>query len=181
MSNNSLRDVRVVSLAASRVEDHGRGGLRRAANAWVPVAACILAIALESTSYFGVDHTSGPLRRFCEFLFGPYTQPQWWRTHILIRKWGHFTGYGILSLAWFRAFWMMWRTWRPAVQRQWSAHGLAMLGTLAVASADELHQLFLPNRTGSGWDVALDGCGGLVMQLIVGLWMERRLRRPESA
>jgi VanZ family protein len=54
-----------------------------------------------------------------------------------------------------------------------------MLGTLAVASADELHQLFLPNRTGSAWDVALDCCGGLVMQLLVGVWMERRRHSSE--
>ena len=36
---------------------------------------------------------------------------------------------------------------------------LALLGTALVASADEWHQTFLPNRTGSPWDVLLDCCG----------------------
>ncbi len=147
---------------------------RQRARAWVPVAICILVIGVESTPFFGADRTSGPLRRLCELFHGPFTQPQWWRTHIIIRKWGHFTGYGILSLAWFRAIWMTWRTGQSCTERQWIAHGLALLGTLAVASSDEVHQLFLPNRTGSPWDVALDCCGGIAMQLLIGTWMAWR-------
>ncbi len=175
MANSATAGRKLSESAEQRQWQGGSGGY--VASAWIPVGLCILVIAAESTVFFGADHTTGPLQRFCEFFFGPFTQPQWWRIHILIRKWGHFTGYGILSVAWFRAFWMTWRTWAAPAQRQWSAHGLAMLGTFAVASADEFHQLFLPNRTGSAWDVALDCCGGLVLQLLVGLWMERRRDR----
>ena len=146
-------------------------------SAWVPVLVCVLVIACESTVYFGADHTSGPLQRFFEFLLHRhFTQPQWWRLHIIIRKCGHFTGYGILSLAWFRAFWMTWpfSADRDGLRR--SAHGLAMLGTLLVASCDEVHQLFLPNRNGSIWDVMVDCAGGLLMQSLLWLWMRRRFR-----
>ena len=44
---------------------------------------------------------------------------------------------------------------------------LGLAGTALVASWDEWHQTFLPNRTGSPWDVLLDCCGALAMQLIV--------------
>ena len=50
------------------------------------------------------------------------------------------------------------------------------LGTALVASWDEWHQTFLPNRTGSPWDVLLDCCGALVMLLIVYVFL--RVHRP---
>jgi len=164
------------SLAMTPVA-RGRGGLRYQASAWVPVLVCVLVIACESTVYFGADHTTGPLQRFFEFLLHRhFTQPEWWRLHLIIRKCGHFTGYGILSIAWFRAFWMTWPFAEGPKQLRITAHGLAMLGTLLVASSDEFHQTFLPNRSGSIWDVMLDCCGGLIMQSLVWLWMRKRFR-----
>ena len=161
------------SLAAPPVP--GRRGFLHLASAWVPVLFCVLVISGESTPYFGADHTSGPLQRLVEFLLHRhFTQPQWWRLYILIRKCGHFTGYGILSLAWFRAFWMTWPFAQDRNGLRRSAHGLAMLGTLFIASCDEFHQLFLPNRTGSIWDVMVDCAGGLLMQSLIWLWMRKR-------
>jgi VanZ family protein len=173
MSSSPASEESSTNLAATSWLGRPRLSLR--VRAWLPVVLCIGAIACESTVFFGADHTTGPLQRFFEFFFGPFTQPQWWRIHIVIRKSGHFLGYGILSAAWFRAFWMTWRAHQPWLRRRFNAHGLAMIGTLAVASSDEFHQLFLPNRGGSAWDVLLDCCGGLVMQSLVFLWMQRRL------
>jgi VanZ family protein len=154
-----------------------RGSLWRQVSAWTPVLVCVLVIATESTVYFGADHTSGPLQRFFEFLLGRhFTQPQWWRLHLIIRKCGHFTGYGILSIAWFRGFWMTWRLSEDPNRRRITVHSLAMLGTLLVASGDELHQLFLSNRSGSIVDVMIDCTGGLLLQSLVWLWMQKRFR-----
>jgi len=51
------------------------------------------------------------------------------------------------------------------------------------ASADEFHQSFLPNRTGTPWDVLLDCSGALAMQLLVYVFHARaqaeRLERVE--
>ena len=144
-------------------------------SAWLPVLFCIFVISQESTVYFGADHTTQPLQRFFEWiLHRHFTQPQWWRLHLTIRKLGHFTGYGILSIAWFRAFWMTYRTRRAFVQRRFSAHALAMLGTLFIASCDEIHQLFLSNRSGSIVDVLVDCSGGAVMQILIWMWMRKR-------
>jgi VanZ family protein len=154
-----------------------RRGFKHLVSAWIPVLVCVLVIAGESTVYFGADHTSGPLQRFFEFLLHRhFTQPQWWRLHLIIRKCGHFTGYGILSLAWFRAFWMSWTVFDFSGRRRFATHALAMLGTLLVASSDEIHQLFLPNRTGSAVDVMIDCSGGLIMQLLISLCMYVRFR-----
>ena len=146
-------------------------------SAWLPVIVCVLTIAAESTTFFGADHTSGPLRAICEFFLGPLSGPRWWRMHHYIRKTGHFVGFGLLSASWFRAFWMTWRPLRSPERRRIAAHSLAMLGTFVIATADETHQIFLPNRTASPWDVALDCCGGAGMQLLIWLWMRRRVAR----
>ena len=157
-------------------ESRGAGGILHFVSAWLPVLVCVLIISQESTAAFGADRTTDPLQRFFEYFFGHFTQPEWWRLHMLIRKGGHFFFYGILSIAWFRAFWMT--AWRaaPASRRLKAVQAMAMLGTLAVASADEFHQTFLPNRTGTAWDVLVDCSGAVLLQLVVWLWMRRRLR-----
>lgn len=156
-------------------------GWRFYLSAWLPVVLAIGCIAVESQPFFGADHTSEPLRRIVEWLTGPLTQPQWWRLHIIIRKCGHFTGYGLVSLTWFRAVWMSYRPKRTEFARsrstrKLSAHLLAMLGTFLVASADEFHQTFLPNRTGTPVDVLIDCSGALLVQCVIFLVMLRFFR-----
>jgi VanZ family protein len=145
------------------------------ASAWIPVVICILVIAGESTPYFGADRTTGPLQHFFEFLFQRhFTEPQWWAIHIMIRKCGHFLGYGILSAAWFRAFWMTWPATGHIARRIATSHALALLGTLLIAASDEYHQLFLPNRTGSFRDVMVDCSGAFLVQALI--WIGMRIR-----
>jgi VanZ family protein len=129
-------------------------------------------IACESTEYMGSEHTSGPLRLLFQAIFGPVPDAQWEMLHHVIRKTGHFLGYGALGLAWLRAWWM-------TLPRSRFLHDafLALLGTALVASSDEFHQTFLPNRTGSAWDVLLDCCGAITLQLVVYVYM--RLFRPK--
>ena len=155
-----------------------RGGLRYWIRVWLPVALGICIIATESTKYLGADHTSGPLRAIYEAIFGPVSNVRWGSIHLVIRKSGHFMGYGLLGLAWLRAWWM---TLPRSVFLQDAA--LALLGTAMTASADEYHQTFLPNRTGTPWDVLLDCCGAIAVQLVVYVFMRifkpKRLARIE--
>jgi len=127
-------------------------------SAWWPVAVGVVVITTESTEYFGANHTSGPLRWLVQLIIGPVSYATWEIVHHLIRKTGHFLGYGALGLAWFRA----WRMTLPG-GRFLSHGGLALLGTALVASWDEWHQTLLPNRTCSQWDVLLDCCGATTM------------------
>jgi VanZ family protein len=150
---------------------NSRRGLRFWIGAWWPVAAGIAIIAVESTKYLGADRTSHPLRVLFEALFGPVADPRWETIHHYIRKSGHFLGYGGLGLAWLRALWMSLPGYRFFL-----ASGLALAGTALVASWDEWHQTFLPNRTGSPWDVLLDCCGALFMQMAAFMYL--RLLRP---
>ena len=149
-----------------------RRGLTHWIGAWLPVALGVAAIVLESNKFMGSNYTSGPLRWLYEALFGHVSNARWEIIHILIRKSGHFLGYGFIGLAWLRAWWMT----LPHSRFLQDAF-LALLGTALLASADEWHQTYLPNRTGSAWDVLLDCCGAITLQLVVYIFM--RLFRPK--
>ena len=138
---------------------------------WLPVLACAMVFAIESTPYLGADRTSAPLRRLAEMICGYGVDSHWILIHHIIRKTGHFLGYGIFSLACFRSFWMTWQNVaRP--MRQLLAYGFAILATFLVAGADELHQSFLPNRTGQFSDVLLDCCGAATLCFVLFLGMQ---------
>ncbi len=147
-------------------------GLKFWFGAWFPVLLGIAVIRLESTEFMGANHTSGPFRWIFEAIFGHVSNARWPIYHALIRKSGHFLGYGAVGLACLRAWWM-------TLPRSRFLHDalLALMGTALVATADEWHQTFLPNRTGSAWDVLLDCCGAISLQLLVYVYM--RLFRPK--
>ena len=141
--------------------------------AWLPVVLAICVITVESTQYLGADRTSGPLRVAYEYIFGQVDNLSWAEIHHDIRKTGHFIGYGLVGLAWLRAWWMT----LPRSNFLQDAL-LALLGTAVVASTDEFHQTLLPNRTGMASDVLLDCVGAFSIQLLVYLFM--RIFRPKQ-
>jgi VanZ family protein len=126
-------------------------------SAWLPVVIGVAVIALESTPAFGADRTSSPLRWLYQAIFGPVSDAQWDPIHFFIRKSGHFVGYGTLGLLWLRAWWLTLAALRAS--SFWRSALLGWAGAALVASCDEWHQTFLPNRTGSARDVLLDCCG----------------------
>ena len=158
------------------MSNNGRG-LNFWLRAWLPVVLGIGVIALESTLLFSAQRTSGPLRALYQALFGPVGDFEWEHIHFYIRKSGHFLGYGLLALAWLRAWWMT----LPKSVFMTDAL-LALLGTAMTASADELHQTFLPGRTGTPWDVLIDCSGAITLQFVVYVGMRifkpKRLARP---
>jgi VanZ family protein len=137
-------------------------------SAWLPVLLGIGVIVLESTVWFGADRTSHPLRVLFEALFGHVSNARWEVIHHAIRKSGHFVAYGLIGLAWLRAWWMT----LPRSHFLSDAM-LALLGTALIAGCDEWHQTFLPNRTGTPWDVLLDCCGAITLELLVYLFARR--------
>jgi VanZ family protein len=107
-----------------------------------------------------------------QFIFGPIGDARWDLVHHYIRKSGHFVGYGLIGLAWLRAWWFTLPHSRFLPDAL-----LALLGTALIASCDEWHQSYLPNRTGTPKDVLLDCTGAIVLQLIVYTFM--RTIRPK--
>jgi len=138
-------------------------------SAWIPAAICVLLIATSSSDTFSSDNTSSVLRPLMERIFGPMTNHFWCKLLFDIRKVGHFFAYGFVSLVFFRAWRMTFRLSHAysAVTASLRAAAVALISTLLLCSADEFHQAFLPQRTGSPWDVLLDMCGAITCHLIV--------------
>jgi VanZ family protein len=147
---------------------------------WVPAALSVVMIALESTATMSAQNTSEWLYPVWVRIFGPISAPHWAEVHHLIRKTGHFVGYGTVSLAFFYS-------WRQTLQRMTVRHWtlwrrssvLAVVCTLLVAIADEYHQSFLPSRTSSPLDVCLDLCGAIFAQLLLLLMIQLFSRSPK--
>ena len=149
-------------------------------SAWLPVLLFSTVFVAESTQYFGADRTSEPLQRVAEALFGYDIGVYWDTIHHVIRKTGHFMGYGVFSLVCFRGFWLAIEHESSRLTRRLRAHGLAILVTFLIAGADELHQCFVPNRCGQFSDVMLDTGGAAALGLMLYLGMQCGERRRES-
>jgi VanZ family protein len=148
---------------------------------WLPAALAVIVIAVESTVFMSAANTSKWLRPVWEWLFGPISSHRWSIVHECIRKTGHFTGYGLVSVCFFHGFRTTLRA-ADGLRALWVRSSVFAIGcTILIASADELHQAFLPNRGGSPWDVALDTCGAITAQLIVLFLMPRLSQRHESS
>lgn len=144
---------------------------------WLPVALCLATITAESTDTFSSAHTSGWLRHLAEHLFGAIAEPTWERAHHAVRKTGHFVGYGIMGLAWLRAWLLMSLSYlRRLTLARWRGYAVAMalFSTMVSATADEIHQTFIPSRTGLASDALLDTSGAAVLILLISLFWFRK-------
>jgi VanZ family protein len=150
----------------------------QALKAWIAAILWLIVITIESSSLGAARNTGRILYPLLHFLFG-LDPLRFEYVHFFIRKGGHVFGYGLLSLLLFRA-------WRETLRLPGSANwtlrwaNLAVLGTMLVASLDEYHQSFNPERTGSVRDVILDTCAGLAVQVLLFLlvtWAKSRESR----
>jgi VanZ family protein len=147
----------------------------QALKAWIAAVLWLIVITIESSSLGAASNTSRILYPLLHYLFGldPF---RFEHVHFFIRKGGHVFGYGLLSLLLFRA----WReTLRLPGGANWTLRwaNLAVLGTMLVASLDEYHQSFNPERTGSVRDVILDTCAGIAVQILLFTWVTLRKSR----
>jgi VanZ family protein len=135
---------------------------------WLPVAIWLGIIVLESTDMMSAEHTGSWLYRVLAVLFGRINPPRFELLHHVLRKTGHFLGYGVLCVLLFRAL-------RATFTGKLRRYALTALGlTFLVASLDEWHQHFLLSRTGKFGDVLLDTCGAACLQLLVLLLLRWR-------
>ena len=148
---------------------------------WKPWLAALLWLGLivfESTNALSAAKTSRILYPLLHFLLGldPAHFLIW---HFILRKTGHVIGYAVLSVLFYRA-------WKVTVSvsgnPRWSIvwARIAFTMTALVASLDEWHQTFLPSRTGTIWDVALDSSAALTVQVLLYFWLRQSGDSPDA-
>jgi VanZ family protein len=147
--------------------------------AWLPVLFGLTVIFFESTRTMSGANTGRWLLELCHSLWGQTDDAPVAVANIVLRKFGHFCGYGILSLLFRRAwYWSLRRSWQgPRSRLPFSAAALAVLCTCVVSCLDEWHQSFLPGRTSSIYDVLLDTAGAIVFTRAFMFVMARRRRK----
>jgi VanZ family protein len=143
---------------------------------WVPVFFGLSVIFMESTVTMGAGNTSRWLLDVCHALWGQTDTASFETAHFCLRKVGHFTGYGLLSVLFYRA-------WHASVDSFWKgsrkglrleAAALAVVCVFVVASLDEWHQSFLAGRVSSFVDVMIDTSGAIVFTAVAMVVMARR-------
>ncbi len=144
---------------------------------WIPALLWVGVIACESTGLFSAENTGRWLWQIVTRLFGAVNRQEFQLAHSILRKVGHFVGYGVLSyffyVGWRGRYLSQLRLARKELGRatgrawrgRWAALAIGM--TFVVAALDEFHQLFLPNRTGLFRDVLLDTLGGVAAVTMV--------------
>ena len=115
---------------------------------WIPVVLWAALICTLSTSTISAANTARIIDPVLRLLLPGITAAAVDVCHMLIRKAAHFTEFGVL-------FWLLVRG--PMAQRPY----LALMLCVVYALADESHQVFVPGRTASLYDVALDSTGAL--------------------
>ena len=139
--------------------------------AWLAVVAWAALISLFSTTWFSGEHTSGVLLPILRVLLPGATPDQLLELHTLIRKGAHVFEYAVLGGLLVRAL------------REEGLRGPALLAAavglgVAYAALDEFHQLFVPSRTSSPHDVAVDAMGVVTGTLLVLMSRARLLSHP---
>ena len=142
---------------------------------WLPLIAWTAMIFMASTDAFSAQHTGSVIQTIIAAIIGhPLPPEKFDLLHFVIRKLAHLTEYAILGALAFRAV--------RAEERGWSARWatIAIVIAFLIAASDEFHQSFVPSRTPSPVDVAIDTVGAAIAQGII-RWRVHRRRQPDSA
>jgi VanZ family protein len=149
------------------------------AMAWLPVLLGLIVIFFESTKGMSGANTGRWLLHLCHWLWGQVDIRSIETANLILRKLGHFCGYGTLGLL-FRRAWLITlrRSWKGQRSRlAFSASVLGVLCTFTVASMDELHQRYLMGRTSSIYDVLHDTLGAILFIRIFTLVLSQRSKK----
>lgn len=137
-----------------------------------PLIFWIVFIWFASTSRFSSLNTSAVIRPVLLWIFSNLSDAQAAAIHFLVRKVAHFTEYAILAFLARRAFVT---SSYAIIQQRWLQSGLLLV--VVCALLDEFHQSFVPSRTPSIYDSAIDVAGGLTVLLISKLYDNRAHKR----
>jgi len=137
---------------------------------WLPVLLWMIFIFIGSTDLMSAEHTSRFIAPFLRWFVPDVSATTIASIQLFVRKCAHLTEYAILASLLFRAFGQNQR-------RVGRAFAVSFFIAAIYAALDEFHQSFVPSRTGSPYDVAIDCAGALAGLLIY--WRALRNRKSK--
>jgi VanZ family protein len=134
--------------------------LRGTLKAWVPPVIWMLMIFSASGDAQSTQHSSLIFEPIMRWLFPQISQVRMDEVHFLLRKCMHLAEFAVLAgLFW----WSLRQTKVPAATAwRWADAGRALVLVVLYAASDEIHQAFVPSRTGHFADVLVDTAGGVI-------------------
>ncbi|MBD8070602.1 VanZ family protein [Bacillus sp. PS06] len=139
---------------------------------WIPaIGLCSLIFYATSSPSFTGHHTSSVIGQLIEGLFsliGLNVDPSVIidPLNLLFRKSGHFIFFGLLAIL-----------FRIALTHTLHPYRYAWIATTLYAMVDEFHQSFVPGRSASVLDVALDSIGAAVALLLMKKYLQKKTSR----
>ena len=134
---------------------------------WLPLLIWMALIFIGSTDFMSAEHTSRIIGPFMRWLRPGISEHTIVQVQLLVRKAAHVSEYAVLAALLYRAIVHTILVGRGLVS---ATVVLFLCGVYAVS--DEFHQSFVPSRTASARDVAIDSAGALF-----GLLLTRKLQR----
>jgi VanZ family protein len=131
---------------------------------WLPVLAWMIFMFVGSTDLLSAEHTSRFIGPFLRWFAPDISDATVGSVQLFVRKAAHLTEYAILAG-------LLYRVLRERIQR--AATGAFVIAGI-YAAFDEFHQSFVPTRTASPWDVAIDCVGAVVGLVLYGLVRNRK-------
>lgn len=132
---------------------------------WLPVMLWLFFVFFMSTGTFSAENTFSVVGAVLHFLFPRLGPGRVAAIHTIFRKAAHVFEYFILGLLLLRAL-----RADPRGGWKWRWSLLAVIGVILWALGDEFHQSFVPTRTASMTDVAIDTAGGVLAQFAAAFW-----------
>lgn len=136
---------------------------------YAPLLLWIGVIFYLSSDQGSMTSTSKFIGPFLRLLFPDAPEEAIRLYHVYIRKFAHLAAYAVLALLAARAFVP---NTISLISRHWFAFSLGLV--LLIATIDETGQSLSSTRTGSIYDVALDGLGGLTALAVAAYVAARR-------
>lgn len=148
--------------------------LKSFAKYWLPAVLWAAVIFSASGDKNSVQHSSRIIEPIVRWLFPGISDEAVRGTVLVVRKCAHLTEYAIFALI----IWWAWRGTRPQPRSGWvRGHAwIAWAVVVVFAMTDEWHQVHVPGRQGSFWDVVIDSLGaaaGLLLLWLLGRWRKK--------
>ena len=161
--------VVVTTMNSAQVDTRGTKTFQRIGR-YGPLLMWMDLISFASSSEFSALNTSQVIRPLILWVFPNLSEERVAAIHFLTRKLAHFSEYAVLGILSARAFAS---SANDFVQRRWFQVALLLIASYALL--DEFRQSFVPSRTASIYDSAIDVAGGLTALLVFRAWHNRRL------
>lgn len=129
---------------------------------WLPLLVWMALIFVGSSDLMSAEHTSRFIVPFLRWLDPNISLETILQVHFYVRKAAHVSEYTILAALLYRAL-----VNTILQSRALLSAAIVLLGCSLYAMTDEFHQSFVPSRTASARDVAIDSAGALIGLLII--------------